>query len=62
MTPETVFAKSAKGIQEIETRAHKLGSRLRQALILVDGIKTVDELVSDAGEMGETYQAHLELS
>ena len=47
MTPETVFAKSAKGIQEIETRAHKLGSRLRQALILVDGIKTVDELVTD---------------
>ena len=55
MTPETVYAKSAKGIQEIETRAHKLASRLRQALIRIDGIKTMDELIEGAGEMAETF-------
>jgi len=60
MTPETIYAKSAKGIQEIETRAHKLGSRLRQALIRIDGIRTMDELVEEAGEMAEAFVGHVE--
>ena len=60
MTPETIYAKSAKGIQEIETRAHKLASRLRQALIRIDGIKTMDELIEGAGEMAEAFVAHVE--
>ena len=60
MTPETVFAKSPKGIEEIETRAHKLGSRLRQVLIRVDGMKTLDELVGEAGEMGEALVGQIE--
>jgi hypothetical protein len=33
----TVFRKSAKGQHEIETRANRLGPRLRTTLILVDG-------------------------
>ena len=33
----TVYRKSAKGQHEIETRANRLGPRLRTALILVDG-------------------------
>jgi hypothetical protein len=33
----TVYRKTAKGVAEIETRAHRLPPRLRQALILVDG-------------------------
>lgn len=60
MTPETVFAKSPKGIEEIETRAHKLGSRLRQVLIRIDGIKTLDELVGEAGDMGEQLVGQIE--
>lgn len=60
MTPETVFAKSPKGIQEIETRAHKLGSRLRQALIRIDGARTMDELIEEAGEMADAFVAHVE--
>jgi len=40
----TVYRKTAKGVAEIETRAHRLVPRLRSALILVDGKKKDDEL------------------
>ena len=40
----TIFRKTAKGIAEIETRAHRLTPRLRGALILVDGKRHADEL------------------
>lgn len=40
----TIYRKTAKGIAEVETRAHRLVPRLRSALILVDGKKTDDEL------------------
>jgi hypothetical protein len=40
----TVYRKTAKGQAEIDTRAHRLLPRLRQALILVDGRKTDAEL------------------
>jgi hypothetical protein len=40
----TVYRKTAKGIAEIETRAHRLVPRLRSALIMVDGKRTDDEL------------------
>jgi hypothetical protein len=36
--------KTAKGLSEIETRAHRLPPRLRSALILVDGKRNDDEL------------------
>ena len=40
----TVYRKSAKVQQEIETRANRLGPRLRTALILVDGRRSDAEL------------------
>jgi len=40
----SIYRKTAKGIAEIETRAHRLVPRLRSALILVDGKKTDQEL------------------
>lgn len=40
----TVYRKTAKGQAEIDTRAHRLLPRLRQALILVDGRKPDTEL------------------
>lgn len=40
----TVYRKTAKGQAEIDTRAHRLLPRLRQALILVDGRKSDTEL------------------
>jgi hypothetical protein len=40
----TIFRKTAKGVTEIETRAHRLMPRLRSVLILVDGKRNDDEL------------------
>ena len=40
----TVYRKSPKGQQEIETRANRLGPRLRAALILVDGRRSDADL------------------
>lgn len=39
-----IYRKTAQGQTEIATRALKLGPRLRQALILVDGKRSDDEL------------------
>jgi hypothetical protein len=40
----TAYRKTAKGLSEIETRAHRLAPRLRSALIIVDGRRTAAEL------------------
>lgn len=40
----TIYRKTDKGLVEIETRAHRLTPRLRQALIVIDGKRTDDEL------------------
>ena len=40
----TIYRKTAKGQAEIETRAHRLPPRLRGALIMVDGQRSVDDL------------------
>ncbi len=39
-----IYRKTAKGLTEIETRAHRLPPRLRSALILVDGRRDVSDL------------------
>ena len=51
----TIYRKTAKGVQEIETRALKLAPRFRSLLILVDGRRGDDELlrmVALAGSQG----------
>jgi hypothetical protein len=40
----TIYRKTAKGVAEIETRTHRLPLRLRGALIVVDGQRSVDDL------------------
>jgi hypothetical protein len=39
-----IYRKTAKGLNEIETRAHRLPPRLRSALIVVDGRRAIDDL------------------
>ena len=39
-----IFRKTAKGVTEIETRAHRLTPRLRGALIMVDGKRSDADL------------------
>ncbi|WP_374490412.1 hypothetical protein [Zoogloea sp.] len=41
---EVVFAKTRKGIDEIEHRHAGLGPRVRRVLIFIDGKRTVEEL------------------
>jgi hypothetical protein len=51
----TIYRKTVKGVQEIETRALKLAPRFRSLLILVDGRRSDDELlrmVTSAGDQG----------
>ena len=40
----TIYRKTDKGIDEIRTRAHRLAPRARNALILVDGQRSDEEL------------------
>ena len=39
-----IFRKTAKGVAEIETRAHRLTPRMRSTLILVDGRRDAEDL------------------
>lgn len=39
-----IFRKTAQGVTEVETRAHRLPPRMRATLILVDGKRDVDDL------------------
>jgi len=48
-----IYRKTAKGVAEVETRAHRLLPRLRTALIMVDGKKTDAELAAMLGPTAE---------
>ena len=39
-----IFRKTAQGVTEVETRAHRLPPRMRATLILVNGKRDVDDL------------------
>lgn len=55
-----IYRKTADGVHEIETRARRLSPRVRAALILVDGRRSVDELgalVQQCDEMLKTLMA-----
>ena len=56
-----IYRKSAKGVAEIETRAHRLPPRMRSTLILVDGKRDDEDLKSlVAQQAAETLQALLD--
>ena len=44
LVPETVYAKTSQGSDEIATRRHGLSMRVRQLLILIDGRRSVADL------------------
>ena len=55
----TIYRKTAKGVQEIETRALKLAPRFRSLLILVDGRRSDDELIRMVPTAGDQALAAL---
>lgn len=52
MELKTGVVKTAKGVEEIETKKYKLPSRTRTLLILVDGVKTLAAIREMAGHLG----------
>lgn len=53
MDARVVFQKTAKGDQEIASRAYKLNHALRYVLILVDGESTVGEILAKGAGLPE---------
>ena len=53
MNPESVLEKTTKGLEEIETRKHKLDPKLRPILISVNGKLTAGELASQFAQLGD---------
>lgn len=53
MNPESVLEKTAKGVEEIETRKHKLDPKLRPILISVNGKLKARELASQFAQLGD---------
>ena len=51
-----ILAKTAKGVNEIQTRANKLAQKKRNLLILVDGNISVETLVTRFSSMGDIRQ------
>lgn len=46
MDPRTVYSKTEQGQQEVATRAHHLPSRVRAMLIMIDGKRSVEQLLT----------------
>jgi len=58
--PGTIFQKSAKGSQAISTRDHALSPRQRSLLIMVDGKKTLEQLIKLGATTGTPAQELLQ--
>ncbi|MBA2352702.1 MAG: hypothetical protein H0V78_13240 [Burkholderiales bacterium] len=58
---KTVLTKTAKGVDEIDSRFYKLPSRLRSILIIIDGTATVEALVAKAVALGGDEKSLAEL-
>jgi len=53
MNLDAVLSKTAKGVEEIETRKYQLDQRTRALLIVVNGKTSVSELVKKFEQMGD---------
>jgi hypothetical protein len=53
MNPESVLEKTTKGVEEIETRKHKLDPKLRPILISVNGKLKAGELTTQFAQLGD---------
>jgi len=56
-----VYIKTAKGLEEIQSRTYKLSAHLRRLLIMVDGRSTVAELIGRLTALGDIQPALIEL-
>ncbi len=54
MNPHITYKKTAKGLEEMATRAHRLAARERSILVLVDGRSTGAELIAKGRSFGDS--------
>jgi hypothetical protein len=57
---QTIFKKTEKGMLALKVRDHALSFKLRSLLIMVDGIKTVEQL-GQVTTSGADVQEHIDL-
>lgn len=60
MEPSSVLIKTPKGLEEIDKRTHKLAGRLRAVLIMVDGQRTLGDLLDQAGALADQLAGQLD--
>lgn len=53
MNLDAILSKTAKGVEELETRKHKIDQRSRALLIVVNGKSTGTELLKKFEQMGD---------
>lgn len=53
MNQQTLFTKTEKGVEEIETRKYKLDHRMRALLLVINGSNTVGTLMRDFARFGD---------
>lgn len=52
-----IYTKTAKGLEEIQTRIHRLPAHLRRLLIMVDGHSTATEMIGRLTTLGDVQLA-----
>lgn len=52
-----IYSKTAKGLEEVQTRTHKLPAHLRRLLIMVDGHSTAADLIGRLSKWGDVALA-----
>lgn len=62
MAQSSVYTKSAKGREEVATRRYHLPQTRRVALILVDGMRPMTELLGQIERLGLTEDVYAELA
>ena len=62
MVEFNVYAKSAKGREEVATRRYRLPQTRRVALILVDGLRPMTELFQQVERIGLSEEVYAELA
>ena len=58
LDPDQVFIKTAKGPEEIRTRATQLPAKLRRLLIMVDGFSTIGQLMARLAALDDDLETH----
>lgn len=61
MSGAVVYAKTAKALEEIQTKKYKLKSKARNLLFLIDGTKPVDSVTEMSRQLGISNSELVEL-